>query len=201
MAREKSERSAVRAGATAAEIAQAVSEALGPRIRAASEAVGPVLDSARQQIPVVAGRVAQNMQPVAEAAIDRAGSAIGEARQRSGEIAEQVVQAAYQVSRSLPPDARRAVESSLRKTGVTPPTRRRGPRKRWLAAGLLTAAGVAFLFSGTVQDKVYDLVERLQGQGADDEGDTWSTGGIELDRPEPTGAAGDVPTEATQPSA
>ena len=204
MARQKSEKSAVRAGATAPEIAQAVTEALTPRIRAAAEAIAPALETARQQIPAVAGsvagRLAQNMQPIAGAAIDRAGSAFGEARQRSGELAEQVVQAAYQVSQSLPPDARRAVESSLRKTGVSPAVKRRGPRKRWLAAGLLAAAGTAFLFSGTIQDKVYDLVERLQGQGADDD-EAWSAGAIELDRPEPAGDAGEAPAEATQPSA
>jgi len=172
-----SERSASRIGSTAAQLA----DLLGPHLRAASETLGPALDSARHQLPQVAeavgGRLAANVQPMADGARDRVGEVIEQARERSGAIAEQVVQAAYEVSKSLPPDARRVVEQSLRKTGVQPPRPpRRRHRRRWVAAAVLAGAGVAFLFSGTLQDKVYDIVDRLQGRSGEDDEDEWTTG-------------------------
>ncbi len=164
---------ASRIGTTAAQLVDLV----GPRLRAASESLGPVLEGARHQLP-----------PVADAR-ERVGEVLEEARERSGALAEQVVHAAYEVSKSLPPDARRIVESSLRKTGVEPPRPpRRRRRRAWIAAGVLAGAGVAFLFSGTLQDKVYDLVDRIQGRTGDDEDDDWTTAPME-----PAPSAGDGP--------
>ncbi|HVA22617.1 MAG TPA: hypothetical protein VNN74_11070 [Candidatus Micrarchaeia archaeon] len=162
----RNQQSVSRIGTTASQLADLV----GPRIRAATGSLGPALESARQQLP----QVAEARERVGEAI----GDAFDEARERSGALAEQVVQAAYEVSKSLPPDARRMVESSLRKTGVEPPRpkRHRGRRRAWIAAGILAGAGVAFLFSGTLQDKVYDVVDRLQGRTGDDDDDEWSTG-------------------------
>ncbi len=172
-----SRRSAGRIGGTASQLADLV----GPRLRAASDTLGPVLDTARQQLPplaeAVGGRLAANVQPIAEGARERVEDVIGQARERSGAIAEQVVQAAYEVSKSLPPDARRMVEHSLRKTGVEPPRPpRRRHRRRWLTAAVLAGAGVAFLFSGTLQDKVYDVIDRLQGRTEDEDDEEWTTG-------------------------
>jgi hypothetical protein len=124
--------------------------------------------AASHQVPEFAGRIAAQMQPVADSAQRRAAEAVDQARERSSDLAEKVVQAAYEASKSLPPDTRRKVQSSLAKTGIKPAKpKRRGPSKKWLAAGILASAGVAFLFSGTVQDKVYDLVDRLRGEDLD----------------------------------
>ena len=161
-------RKAQRLGATAQDAAGAIAELVGARVRSAGDAVAPALAAASHQVPEIADRIATTVHPVTEAAERRAQEAVGAARERSSELAERVVQAAYEASRSLPPESRRRVEKTLAKTGVKPPKPpRRGVSKRWIAAGLLASAGVAFLFSGTVQDKVYDLVDRLRGEELD----------------------------------
>ena len=157
-----------RLGSTASDAAGAVVEVLGTGIKSAGEAVAPMVAAASHQVPEFAGRLAAQMQPVADSAQRRAVDAVEQARERSSDLAEKVVQAAYEASKSLPPDTRRKVQTSLAKTGIKPPKpKRRGPSKKWLAAGILASAGVAFLFSGTVQDKVYDLVDRLRGEDLD----------------------------------
>ncbi|HEY6537903.1 MAG TPA: hypothetical protein VI138_02545 [Candidatus Dormibacteraeota bacterium] len=158
-----------RLGSTASDAAGAVVEVVGSGVKSAGEAVGPALSAVSQQIPDVAGRIASAVQPAAETAQQRAAEVLEIAKDRSGEFAEQVIQAAYEATKSLPDDARRRVEGSLRKAGIEPPRKRRGVSKAWLAGGLLAAAGVAFLFSGTVQDKVYDLVDRIRGEDEDHE--------------------------------
>lgn len=160
-------RGAHRLGATATDAAGAVAEVIGTSMRSAGESVAPLLAVAGQQVPDMAGRFASSVQPVTEAAQRRAQEAVEVARERGADLAERVVQAAYEASQSLPPDSRRKVEKTLQKMGATPPKKRRGWSKRWLAAGLLASAGVAFLFSGTVQDKVYDLVDRIRGEDLD----------------------------------
>lgn len=161
-------RKAQRLGATAQDAAGAIAELVGARVRSAGDALAPALAAASHQVPEIADRIVTTVHPVTEAAERRAQEAVGAARERSSELAERVVQAAYEASRSLPPESRRRVEKTLAKTGVKPPKPpRRGVSKRWIAAGLLASAGVAFLFSGTVQDKVYDLVDRLRGEELD----------------------------------
>ncbi len=156
-----------RLSSTAGDAAGAVVEVIGGGVKSASEAVGPALTAVSQQLPEVAGRIATAVQPAAETAQQRANEALAAARDRSSGFADLVVQAAYEATKSLPDDARKRVEGSLRKTGIKPSRRRRRIRKTWLAGGLLAAAGAAFLFSGTVQDKVYDLVDRIRGEDED----------------------------------
>ncbi|HVC38763.1 MAG TPA: hypothetical protein VNH20_02155 [Candidatus Dormibacteraeota bacterium] len=159
-----------RLSTTAGDAAGAVVEVIGEGVKSASEAVGPALSAVSQQLPEVASRIATSVQPAADSAQKRATEVLAMARDRSAEFAELVVQAAYEATKSLPDDARKRVESSLRKTGIDPPRKRRRISKTWLAGGLLATAGVAFLFSGTVQDRVYDLVDRIRGEEGDDEG-------------------------------
>ncbi len=147
---------------TAGDAAGAVAEIVGTSVRNAGSAVG-------QQVPEMAGRIAGQVQPVAETAQKRAADVAAAARERSADFAEKVVQAAYEATKSLPKDTRKKVEGSLRKTGIEPPKQRRHIPRVWLAAGVLAAAGVAFLFSGTVQDRVYDLVDRIRGEDDTDE--------------------------------
>jgi hypothetical protein len=153
-----------RLGTTAGDAAGAVAEVIGSRVKSAGDAVGPALCAVGQQVPEVASRIATQIQPVAETAQKRAAEVVAMARDRSAEFADLVVQAAYEATKSLPPDARKRVEGSLRKTGIEPPHRRRRISRAWVAAGIFAAAGVAFLFSGTVQDRVYDLVDRIRGE-------------------------------------
>ncbi len=159
-----------RLGATAGDAAGAVAEVIGSQVKSAGEAVGPALTAVSQQLPEVASRIATSVQPAADTAQKRAADVLAVAKDRSAEFAELVIQAAYEATKSLPDDARKRVEGSLRKTGIEPPRRRRRHTKAWLAAGVMAAAGVAFLFSGTVQDRVYDLVDRIRGEDEDDEG-------------------------------
>lgn len=157
-----------RLGASAADAAGAVVEVIGSGVKSAGESVGPALAAATHQVPEFAGRLAEQIHPVADSAQRHALEAVEMARERSADLAEKVVQAAYEASKSLPPDTRKRVQSSLAKTGIKPPAQKRhGVSKKWMAAGLFAAAGVAFLFSGTVQDKVYDLVDRLRGEDLD----------------------------------
>ena len=80
----------------------------------------------------------------------------------------------------LPPDERRrqgqllhqartAVEALVAERAVSSggAVRHAGVLDRAGVARLLASAGVAFLFSGTVQDKVYDLVDRIRGEDLD----------------------------------
>ena len=159
-----------RLGTTAGDAAGAVVEVIGSGVRSASEAVGPALSAVSQQLPEVANRIATSVQPAADTAQKRAAEVLALAKDRSAEFADLVIQAAYEATKSLPADARKRVERSLRKTGIEPPRQRRRVSKAWLAGGLLAAAGVAFLFSGTVQDRVYDLVDRIRGEDEDGEG-------------------------------
>lgn len=183
-------RRAQRLGATASDAASAVAEVIGSGVRSAGGAVAPALAAAGHQMPEIADRLATRVQPVTEAAERRAVEAVGAARERTSDLAEKVVQAAYEASRSLPPDSRRRVERTLAKTGVKPnKPARRGIPKRWLAAGLLASAGVAFLFSGTVQDKVYDLVDRLRGEDLDAPLGGYAPGGVTGDGQHPQEAA------------
>lgn len=170
MKRGLKQRSMERLGTTAGDAAGAVAEVIGSGVKNAGEALGPALNAVGQQVPEVAGRIATQVQPVAESAQKRAAEVVALARDRSGEFAELVIQAAYEATKSLPSDARKRVEGSLRKTGIEPPRRRRRISKTWVAAGLFAAAGVAFLFSGTVQDRVYDLVDKIRGEEGDDDG-------------------------------
>ncbi len=164
----KQQRPMERLGSTASDAAGAVVEVLGTGVKSAGAAVTPAVVAAAHQVPELTGRIAAQMHPVADTAQRRAAVAVEQARERSADLAEKVVQAAYEATKSLPPDTRRKVQSSLAKTGIKPPRpARRRFSKKWLAAGLLTSAGVAFLFSGTVQDKVYDLVDRLRGEDLD----------------------------------
>ncbi len=164
----KQQRSMDRLGATASDAAGAVVEVLGSGVKTAGAAVAPAVVAASHQVPELAGRIAAQMQPVTETAQRRAAVAVEQARERSSDLAEKVVQAAYEATKSLPPDTRRKVQSSLAKTGIKPPEQpRRRISKKWLAAGIFASAGAAFLFSGTVQDKVYDLVDRLRGEDLD----------------------------------
>lgn len=163
--------SAQRLGSTASDAAGAVAEVIGSGVRSAGESVVPVLAAASRQVPELASRLAEQMQPVADSAQRRAAGAADVARGRTSELADRVVQAAYEATKSLPPETRDKVQRSLSRTGVklpqpAPPPRRR-ISKKWMAAGLFAAAGVAFLFSGTVQDRVYDLVDRLRGEDLD----------------------------------
>jgi hypothetical protein len=159
-----------RLGSTAGDAAGAVAEVIGSGVKSAGEAVGPALSAVSQQLPEVASRIATSVQPAADTAQKRAADVLSLARDRSAEFADLVVQAAYEATKSLPEDTRKRVEGSLRKTGIVPPRKRRRVSKAWLAGGLLAAAGVAFLFSGTVQDRVYDLVDRIRGEDEDGEG-------------------------------
>ena len=159
-----------RLGTTAGDAAGAVVEVIGSGVRSASEAVGPALSAVSQQLPEVANRIATSVQPAADTAQKRAAEVLALAKDRSAEFADLVIQAAYEATKSLPADARKRVERSLRKTGIEPPRRRRRVSKAWLAGGLLAAAGVAFLFSGTVQDRVYDVVDRIRGEDEDGAG-------------------------------
>jgi hypothetical protein len=164
----KQQRPMERLGSTASDAAGAVVEVLGTGVKSAGAAVTPAMAAAAHQVPELTGRIAAQVQPVADTAQRRAAVAVEQARERSAELAEKVVQAAYEATKSLPPDTRRKVQSSLAKTGIKPPRpARRRVSKKWLAAGLLASAGAAFLFSGTVQDKVYDLVDRLRGEDLD----------------------------------
>lgn len=163
------QRSMERLGTTASDAAGAVAEVIGTGVKSATEAVGPALSAVGQQLPEVASRIASSVQPAADTAQKRASEVVAMAKDRSAEFAELVVQAAYEATKSLPADARKRVEGSLRKTGIEPPRKRRRVSKSWLAAGIFAAAGVAFLFSGTVQDRVYDLVDRIRGE--EDDGD------------------------------
>lgn len=156
-----------RLGSTAGDAAGAVVEVIGSGVRSAGDAVAPALSAVSQQVPEVAGRIATAVQPAADTAQKRAAEVLELAKDRSAEFVELVIQAAYEATKSLPDDARKRVEGSLRKTGIDPPRRRRRMSKAWLAGGLLAAAGVAFLFSGTVQDRVYDLVDRIRGEDED----------------------------------
>ncbi|HUY54884.1 MAG TPA: hypothetical protein VMV23_06970 [Candidatus Nanopelagicaceae bacterium] len=157
-----------RLGASAADAAGAVAEVIGTGVRSAGESMGPALAAATHQVPEFAGRLAEQIHPMADSAQRHAVEAVEMARERSSDLAEKVVQAAYEATKSLPPDTRKRVLSSLAKTGIKPPAQKRhGISKKWMAAGLFATAGVAFLFSGTVQDKVYDLVDRLRGEDLD----------------------------------
>jgi hypothetical protein len=157
-----------RLGSTASDAASAVVEVIGTGVKSAGASVGPALVAAAQQVPEMAGRLADQFQPISDNAQRRATEAVGAARERSSDLAEKVVQAAYEATNSLPPDTRRRVYGSLAKTGIKPAHQKRSRiSKKWLAAGLFATAGVAFLFSGTVQDKVYDLVDRLRGEDLD----------------------------------
>ncbi|MGH7609615.1 MAG: hypothetical protein ACREOD_06740 [Candidatus Dormibacteria bacterium] len=158
-----------RLGSAAGDAAGAVVEVIGTGVRQASQSVPPALAAISQQVPDVAGKIATTVQPVAQQAQKRAAEVAEVAKDRSSEFAEKVVQAAYEATKSLPPDARRRVEGTLSKTGIGPVPKRRRISKTWVAAGLLAAAGVAFLFSGTVQDRVYDLVDRIRGEVDDDQ--------------------------------
>ncbi|MGC2192384.1 MAG: hypothetical protein WA751_08630 [Candidatus Dormiibacterota bacterium] len=159
-----------RLGSTAGDAAGAVAEVIGSGVKSAGEAVGPALSAVSQQLPEVASRIATSVQPAADTAQKRAADVLSLARDRSAEFADLVIQAAYEATKSLPEDTRKRVEGSLRKTGIVPPRKRRRVSKAWLAGGLLAAAGVAFLFSGTVQDRVYDVVDRIRGENEDEEG-------------------------------
>ncbi|MGA7172833.1 MAG: hypothetical protein WCB86_02940 [Candidatus Dormiibacterota bacterium] len=159
-----------RLGSTAGDAAGAVAEVIGTGVKNAGGAVGPAISAVSQQLPEVASRIATSVQPAADTAQKRAAEALSLAKDRSAEFADLVIQAAYEATKSLPEDTRRRVVGSLRKTGIEPPQKRRHVSKAWLAAGVLAAAGVAFLFSGTVQDRVYDLVDRIRGEGDDGEG-------------------------------
>ncbi len=164
----KQQRPMERLGSTASDAAGAVVEALGTGVKSAGAAVTPAMVAAAHQLPEFTGRIASQVQPVADTAQRRAAEAVEQARGRSADLAEKVVQAAYEATKSLPPDTRRKVQSSLAKTGIKPPkAHRRRLSRKWLAAGILASAGAAFLFSGTVQDKVYDLVDRLRGEDLD----------------------------------
>lgn len=154
-----------RLGTTAGDAAGAVVEVIGSGVKSAGDAVAPALSAVSQQVPEVASRIATAVQPAADTAQRRAAEVLELAKDRSAEFVELVIQAAYEATKSLPDDTRKRVESSLRKTGIDPPRKRRHRSKAWLAGGLLAAAGVAFLFSGTVQDRVYDLVDRIRGEG------------------------------------
>ncbi len=157
-----------RLGSTASDAAGAVVEVIGAGVKSAGETMAPMLAAASHQVPELAGRIANQVQPAADTAQRRAAEAVVAARERSSDLAEKVVQAAYEATKSLPPDTRRKVQNSLAKTGIKPPAPpRRRISKKWLAAALFASAGVAFLFSGTVQDKVYDLVDRLRGEDLD----------------------------------
>lgn len=161
------QRSMERLSTTASDAAGAVVQVIGTGVKSATEAVGPALSAVGQQLPEVANRIATSVQPAADTAQKRAAEVVAMAKGRSAEFAELVVQAAYEATKSLPAEARKRVEGSLRKTGIEPPRKRRRASKAWLAAGILAAAGVAFLFSGTVQDRVYDLVDRIRGEEED----------------------------------
>ncbi len=183
-----------RLGVTAADAASAVAEVIGSGVRSAGEVVSPALVAAGHQVPEIAERLVTTVQPVTEAAERRAHEAVGVAKERTADLAEKVVQAAYEASRSLPPESRRRVERTLAKTGIKPPKPpRRGISKRWLAAGLLASAGVAFLFSGTVQDKVYDLVDRLRGEDLDAPLGGYAPGSLTDDGSRPAGAGAPGP--------
>jgi hypothetical protein len=156
-----------RLGTTAGDAAGAVVEVIGSGVKNASAAVGPALSAVGEQLPEVASRIATQVQPAADTAQKRAAEVVAMARDRSAEFAELVIQAAYEATKSLPSDARKRVEGSLRKAGIDAPRKRRRVSKTWVAAGVFAVAGVAFLFSGTVQDRVYDLVDKIRGE--DDE--------------------------------
>ncbi|HVB52862.1 MAG TPA: hypothetical protein VNF24_01555 [Candidatus Acidoferrales bacterium] len=159
-----------RLGTTAGDAAGAVAEVIGSQVKSAGEAVGPALSAVSQQLPEVANRIATSVQPAADIAQKRAAEVLALAKDRSAEFADLVIQAAYEATKSLPDDARKRVEGSLRKTGIEPPRKRRRVSKAWLAGGVLAAAGVAFLFSGRVQDRVYDLVDQIRGEDEEGEG-------------------------------
>ena len=110
-----------RLGTTAGDAAGAVAEVIGSGVKSAGEALGPALNAVGQQLPEVAGRIATQVQPVAESAQKRAAEVVALARDRSAEFAELVIQAAYEATKSLPSDARKRVEGSLRKSGIEPP--------------------------------------------------------------------------------
>ncbi|HUY57702.1 MAG TPA: hypothetical protein VMV12_07725 [Candidatus Micrarchaeaceae archaeon] len=182
-----------RLGSTAGDAAGAVAEVIGTGVKSAGEAVGPALTAVSQQLPEMASRIATSVQPAADTAQKRAAEVLSVAKDRSAEFADLVVQAAYEATKSLPQDARHRVEGSLRKAGIDPPRRRRRVSKAWLAGGVLAAAGVAFLFSGAVQDRVYDLVDRIRGEDEDDEG---LGSAFQAPPPAPaTSAAPDAPQE------
>ncbi len=161
------QKSMERLSSTAGDAAGALVEVIGNGVKGAGERVAPTISAVSQQLPEVAGRLASSMQPVADTAQKRAAEALETARGRSSEFADRVVQAAYEASKSLPDDTRKKVEGSLRKSGIKPKSKKRRPGKVWIAGGVLALAGVAFLFSGTVQDKVYDLVDRIRGEDED----------------------------------
>jgi hypothetical protein len=160
-----------RLGTTAGDAAGAVVEVIGSGVKSAGAAVGPALSAVGEQLPEVASRIATQVQPAADTAQKRAADVVAMARDRSAEFAELVIQAAYEATKSLPSDARKRVEGSLHKAGIEPPRKRRHHSKAWVAAGVFAVAGVAFLFSGTVQDRVYDLVDKIRGE--DDEMDDY----------------------------
>jgi hypothetical protein len=189
------QRSIERLGSTAGDAAGAVVEVIGSGVKSAGDAVVPALSAVSQQVPEVASRIATAVQPAADTAQKRAAEVLELAKDRSAEFAELVVQAAYEATKSLPDDARKRVESSLRKTGIDPPRKRRRMSKAWLAGGLLAAAGVAFLFSGTVQDRVYDLVDRIRGEEEDEVADVAAPLGTRASSPPEAGS-----TTTTGPS-
>ncbi|MFZ0994615.1 MAG: hypothetical protein WAO09_01345 [Candidatus Dormiibacterota bacterium] len=160
-----------RLGTTASDAAGAVVEVIGSGVKNASAAVGPALSAVSEQLPEVASRIATQVQPAADTAQKRAADVVAMAKDRSAEFAELVIQAAYEATKSLPSDARKRVEGSLHKAGIDPPRKRRRVSKAWVAAGVFAVAGVAFLFSGTVQDRVYDMVDKIRGE--DDEMDDY----------------------------
>jgi hypothetical protein len=160
-----------RLGTTAGDAAGAVVEVIGSGVKSAGAAVGPALTAVSEQLPEVASRIATQVQPAADTAQKRAADVVAMAKDRSAEFAELVIQAAYEATKSLPSDARKRVEGSLHKAGIDPPRKRRRVSKAWVAAGVFAVAGVAFLFSGTVQDRVYDVVDKIRGE--DDEMDDY----------------------------
>jgi hypothetical protein len=187
------QRSIERLGSTASDAAGAVAEVIGSGVKSAGDAVGPALSAVSQQLPEVASRIATSVQPAADTAQKRAAEVLSLAKDRSAEFADMVIQAAYEATKSLPDDARKRVEGSLRKTGIEPPRKRRRVSKAWLAGGVLAAAGVAFLFSGTVQDRVYDLVDHIRGE--DEEGEGFEAS---FTAPAPSPAASPTPDDSTK---
>ena len=182
-----------RLGATAGDAAGAVAEVIGSRVKGAGDAVVPALTAVSQQVPEVAGRIATQIQPVADSVQKRAAEVVAMARDHSAEFNDMVVQAAYEATKSLPPRVRKRVEGSLRKTGIDPPRRRRRISRAWVAAGVLATAGVAFLFSGTVQDRVYDLVDRIRGEDETDEPLGFAPGAPSSGEGDPAGAGDPTP--------
>ena len=71
-----------RLGATAGDAAGAVAEVIGSRVKGAGDAVVPALTAVSQQVPEVAGRIATQIQPVADSVQKRAAEVVARALPR-----------------------------------------------------------------------------------------------------------------------